>query len=84
MPATPRLRAVVFDFDGTLAEPSLDFALMKERLARVSARFLGRTPKPASTPALEWIEATAALLDAGASGVSVIAVSRTARWFRGR
>ena len=28
--------------------------------------------------------ATAALLDAGASGVSVIAVSRTARWFRGR
>lgn len=28
--------------------------------------------------------ATAALLDAGAGGVSVIAVSRTARWFRGR
>ena len=28
--------------------------------------------------------ATAALLDAGANGVSVIAVSRTARWFRGR
>ena len=30
------------------------------------------------------LAATAALLDAGASGVSVIAVSRTARWFRGR
>lgn len=28
--------------------------------------------------------ATAALLDAGAGGVSVVAVSRTARWFRGR
>ncbi|MBI4805747.1 MAG: HAD family hydrolase [Desulfovibrio sp.] len=58
-----RLRAVVFDFDGTLARPALDFPLMKRRIAALAQEYLN-TPEPGQTPALEWIEALAKNLDA--------------------
>ncbi len=34
------LRAAVFDFDGTLARPSLDFPLMRERIAQLAGEYL--------------------------------------------
>jgi phosphoglycolate phosphatase len=58
-----RLRAVVFDFDGTLARPALDFPLMKRRIATLAQGYLGRPAEPGQTPALEWIEALAKNLD---------------------
>jgi len=54
-----RLRAVVFDFDGTLARPVLDFPLMKRRIAALAKDYLNRPTEPDQTPALEWIEALA-------------------------
>ena len=63
-----RLHAVVFDFDGTLARPALDFALMKERLALLAGRFAGYTPVSAAMPALEWIDTVAASLAPTAAG----------------
>lgn len=52
----PKLSAVVFDFDGTLAELILDFQAMKERMADAFRPVLGRRPVPDGTPALEWLE----------------------------
>ena len=46
--------AVVFDFDGTLAELILDFTAMKARLGRVAATFLADVPTPNGLPALEY------------------------------
>jgi len=34
-----RVRAVVFDFDGTLAETNIDFALMRQRVLEVAERW---------------------------------------------
>ena len=48
------LDAVVFDFDGTLAELVLDFAAMKDRVARVAAVYLADVPPPNGLPALEY------------------------------
>lgn len=59
------LRAAVFDFDGTLARPALDFSLMKRRIATAAARHLGREVTPGTLPALEWIEKIAAGLGEG-------------------
>ncbi|GAB7080279.1 HAD family hydrolase [Megalodesulfovibrio paquesii] len=51
-------RAVVFDFDGTLAELVIDFEDMRRRVAAVAAEFLLPAPVPGSTPVLEWIDTT--------------------------
>jgi phosphoglycolate phosphatase len=51
-----RLDAIVFDFDGTLAELTLDFDLMKTRIAALGEVFLGQRPEPDGTPALEWLD----------------------------
>ncbi len=56
MDTPPRLRATVFDFDGTLARPSLDFPLMKRRIAALAGATLGHPVSPDGLPALEWIE----------------------------
>lgn len=48
--------AVVFDFDGTLAELVIDFDEMKRRVAAVAAEFLVPPPDPGPTPVLEWID----------------------------
>ena len=51
-----RLDAVIFDFDGTLADVSLDFALMKTKIAALGEVFLDERPTPGELPALEWLE----------------------------
>ncbi|MDD3312239.1 HAD-IA family hydrolase [Pseudodesulfovibrio sp.] len=51
----PGLDAVIFDFDGTLADVPLDFALMKTKIAALGEVFLGERPTPGETPALEWL-----------------------------
>ncbi|MCA1946361.1 MAG: HAD-IA family hydrolase [Desulfovibrio sp.] len=55
--------AVVFDFDGTLAELVLDFEEMKRRVAWVAAEFLLPAPAPGTTPVLEWIDTVRADID---------------------
>jgi len=59
-----RLTAVIFDFDGTLARPALDFGLMKRRLGLLARSFLDADPRELGLPALEWIEALAGTMDA--------------------
>ena len=56
MEKVTRLRAVVFDFDGTLARPTLDFALMKRRIGELGAGYPCGRAEPGPLPALEWIE----------------------------
>jgi len=51
-----KLDAIIFDFDGTLADVSLDFDLMKTKIAALGEVFLEERPVPNSTPALEWLE----------------------------
>ncbi len=61
-PHTRPIKAVVFDFDGTLAVPTLDFGLMSQRVELALAPFLnaahGAAAKasPTPVPALEHIE----------------------------
>jgi phosphoglycolate phosphatase len=62
MQLSKRLRAVVFDFDGTLARPALDFPLMKRRIADLAQRS-GVAAEPGPLPALEWIRALAATIN---------------------
>ena len=54
-----KIRGMVFDFDGTLAELNLDFDLMKRKLAALAEVFLGDRPEPGALPALEWMEVLA-------------------------
>ncbi len=51
-----KLDAVIFDFDGTWAELTIDFESMKTRIAALGEVFLGERPEPGATPALEWLE----------------------------
>ncbi|MEF2146544.1 MAG: HAD family hydrolase [Desulfovibrionaceae bacterium] len=50
------IQAVIFDFDGTLAELTIDFSLMKRKVAALAAGFLPEPPKPDDKPVLEWID----------------------------
>lgn len=52
----------MFDFDGTLAELHLDFALMKSRLASLAEHFLGELEQP-PLRVLEWLEVLRAEVD---------------------
>ena len=63
MEKTTRLRAVVFDFDGTLARPALDFALMKRRIGELGRGYPCGEAVPGRLPALEWIEQLASGMD---------------------
>ncbi len=49
-------RAVIFDFDGTLASLSIDFAKMRLSVAALAEAFLGGPPEPSRLPVLEWLE----------------------------
>jgi phosphoglycolate phosphatase len=52
-----RIGALILDFDGTLAELTIDFSLMKRRLAALAGAFLGEAPPLAEgVPALEWLD----------------------------
>jgi len=52
----PRLDAIIFDFDGTLADVPLDLESMKTRIAALGEAFMDQRPVPGPTPALEWLE----------------------------
>ncbi|WP_300159640.1 HAD-IA family hydrolase [Solidesulfovibrio sp.] len=52
--SSPPFEAVVFDFDGTLAELVIDFAAMKDMVAREAAARQAGTPPPNGLPALEY------------------------------
>lgn len=49
--------ALVFDFDGTLADTAIDFAGMKLALYGLVREYLPHAPLPGDTPALEWLRA---------------------------
>jgi phosphoglycolate phosphatase len=66
--ATEPVEAVIFDFDGTLAEVRIDFFDMKRRLAVLAGRFLPYTPEPPQIPALEWLVEVADEIGRGNGG----------------
>lgn len=51
-----KLDAVIFDFDGTLAELTIDLEFMKTKIAALGEVFMDERPTPCETPALEWLE----------------------------
>lgn len=55
-----KLDAIVFDFDGTLAELTLDFTLMKKKLAALFEAYTEERPELPNIPALEWLDKLAA------------------------
>jgi phosphoglycolate phosphatase len=57
-----RLKAIVFDFDGTLAELHLDFAEMKRQLGILAQEYFSDVLQPPQIPALEWLETLAVRL----------------------
>lgn len=60
------VRAVVFDFDGTLAAPTLDFGVMRRAVAaamRVHLASHQEPPQRTDLPVMEWIAHVAALLE---------------------
>lgn len=59
-----KLTAVIFDFDGTLAELRIDFTAMKQQLAGLAADYFSPAPLPPPIPALEWLTELAARLRA--------------------
>lgn len=63
-----QLECVVFDFDGTLAELTIDFDLMRERVAALAAEFLGEPPLHNGRAVLEWIEELCGLHAAALNG----------------
>lgn len=63
--ATPKLdaiQAVVFDFDGTLAETNIDFSLMRERVIEVAVRWNAYRESDERRYILEVVEEARALL----------------------
>ena len=53
---SPRLRAVVFDFDGVFAESAIDFEAMRQGIAEIAAEYFSQGPGSGSLRALEWME----------------------------
>jgi len=51
-----KIEAIVFDFDGTLAELTIDFDEMKKRLKALGRAFLDPLPEKNDIPALEWVD----------------------------
>ena len=51
-----KLDAIIFDFDGTLADVPLDLEFMKVKIAALGEVCLEERPTPGKTPALEWLE----------------------------
>lgn len=57
------ITAMVFDFDGTLAHLTIDFSLMRRRVAALAEAFLGQPPETVDLPVLEWLDELAADLE---------------------
>lgn len=58
------IKAVVFDFDGTLATLTIDFPLMKRKIAAMAEAYLGEPPSLDGQPALEMVQALAVRVEA--------------------
>lgn len=61
------LRAVVFDFDGTLAVPTLDFSLMRRCVAEAVAPF-ARMPEEPKAPLMEELAVLCSGVDEATAG----------------
>lgn len=59
-----KLRSIVFDFDGTLAELHIDFGEMKRRMAVLAREHAPVELNSSLPPVLEWLESLAAHLEA--------------------
>ena len=59
-----KLKFIVFDFDGTLAELHIDFNEMKRRMAVLAREHLPVEFNSSLPPVLEWMESLAMRLDA--------------------
>jgi phosphoglycolate phosphatase len=59
---------LVFDFDGTLASLTIDFDLMRGRVAELAGEFLGSPPEHEGRAVLEWIEELAPVLEKAVGG----------------
>lgn len=57
-----KIKGIIFDFDGTLAELTIDFNEMKKRLKALGEAFLEPLPEIGHLPALEWVDHIAACL----------------------
>ncbi len=57
-----KLKAVVFDFDGTLAELHLNFVEMKRQLRILAQEYFSEVLQTPQIPALEWLETLAVRL----------------------
>lgn len=55
-----KLEAIIFDFDGTLAELTIDFTAMKRKVAALFEAYTEERPEPPHVPALEWLDTLAA------------------------
>lgn len=51
-----KIEAIVFDFDGTLAELTIDFNGMKKKLKALGRAFIDPLPEKEDLPALEWVD----------------------------
>lgn len=51
-----KIEAIIFDFDGTLAELTIDFSEMKKRLKALGSAFMDPLPEREDLPALEWVD----------------------------
>ncbi|CCO23077.1 HAD family hydrolase [Maridesulfovibrio hydrothermalis] len=51
-----KIEAIVFDFDGTLAELTIDFSDMKRKLKALGSAFMDPLPDKDELPALEWVD----------------------------
>ncbi|MBA4356311.1 MAG: HAD family hydrolase [Humidesulfovibrio sp.] len=56
----PTLDAMLFDFDGTLATLTIDFARLRRKITALAEPFLGEEPEPSELPVLEWLDELAA------------------------
>lgn len=54
--------AIIFDFDGTLAELTIDFDLMRRKVRALAMAFLPACPETNGQPVLEMVEALAAII----------------------
>ncbi|MFW5899667.1 MAG: HAD family hydrolase [Desulfovermiculus sp.] len=51
-----RIRGVLFDFDGTLAELHINFDHMRSQVADLASLFIGDDVQSPGVPVLEWID----------------------------
>jgi len=59
-----KLKSIVFDFDGTLAELHLDFPAMKRQIRALAQEYFDHSLPVPTAPALEWLESLVSSLQA--------------------